>query len=61
MPNRGYIWTIAAGWALAGFCFGHIHGAEIRTEGWWFWVALIATMIAGYTYHELSSKATRPR
>ena len=59
MPNRGYIWTIAAGWALAGFCFGHIH-ADKLTDGWWSGVGLIAAMIAGYTYHELSLKTTRP-
>lgn len=57
MPNRAYIWTIAAGWAVAGFCAGHMHGTHTISTAWWL-ILLVAMWIGGYTYHLLSEKTS---
>ena len=50
MPNRGYIWTIVAAWAVTGFCFGHCNASGSEN---WGYAGLIAWVIAHLTYHEL--------
>ena len=55
MPNRGYIWTIAAGCGLVGFCLGHGHALQTMSASW-FIMTLIGMWTGGFTYHLLREK-----